>query len=326
MEQKISRNTITNSISINQDLLFRQENFPRNRIFRIYPPKSSQSNKMQPHNLKIDSLITRGDLKISNLPIIERAHLQKYNVKCNQKKYSIMVDAPKYIFDAYHFNFVNAGIKLSKTHYFAIAPTLRSQDNEPGLPILYRLSVCRDTTNPQHFSFSMYAIMGGYSDGFYFMSRLDNHIPEYSHICKSKKSKVSPHHFNGDKEHVERIDFPHIHYPNFNQNNSRLQEFATPTHIPRLKGESFYNCLNAYMITNNISPQMILAYQDMDIDELTQYALTFHACAKCLSNLSPSDLGKIAMADLSQFEAYAEYNQTEDYLPHQECGTPYLKS
>ncbi len=311
-----------NSRSFDQGLEFRQENFPRNRIFRIFPPTSQQCKNPQAHNFRIDSIATKTDLMISNLPLVERAHLQKYNVKCNEKNYSIMLDAPKYIFDAYHFNFESHGTKLSKTHYFAIAPNLANQENEPSLPILYRMSVCREIDNPQHFSFSMYAIVGGYSDGFYFMSRLDNDIPEYAHIkkCKNKHCK-KVHHTGECKQTPEIIDFPHIHRPDFNHCHSYVHEFSTPTHIPELKNRSFYDCLGAYMKLNNVSSQMMLVQEDLSISQLLNCVRVFEIKDKIRS----ADLGKIAMSDLTQFESYTEHKQSAEALPEQECGAPYLR-
>lgn len=99
-----------------------------------------------------------------------------------------MIDAPKVIFDAHHFNFESNGQDYSKTHYFAIAPSLYNANSKTNLPLLYRLSVCREIGNPEHFSFSTYAIAGGYADGFYFLSRLDNNVATYAHLDRTAKS------------------------------------------------------------------------------------------------------------------------------------------
>lgn len=330
MEQKsTSTNPVYSNtkISVDQALLFRQEDFPRKCIFRIYPPASNKSKNPQSHNFNIASIPLKDGLMISNLPLVERAHLQKYNIKCNAKNYSVMLDAPKYIFDAYHFNFQSCGKTYSKTHYFAIAPTLAdvSEKTMVHMPILYRMSVCRELGNPEHFSFNLYAIAGGYADGFYFMSRLDNHVPEFAHLSKISKSnkKVQAHH-SGANSPKETIDFPHIHRPNFEHYCSSLCEFSAPVHVPELKNCDFYECLSGYLKMHNIQPQMLLIQQDMSIEHLTQLARTFHL-QRSLQDFATEDLAKISMSNFGQYEIYTEHKQKEESLPMQECDDTYLR-
>lgn len=304
------------TLSFDQDLLFRQETFPRGRTYRIYPPVSAKIEEPQSHNFNIASIPQKQDMLVSNLPLIERAHLQRYNIKCNKKNFSIMLDAPKYIFDAYHFNVDYHDTTFSKTHYFAIAPSLAEPQNMQSFPAIYRMSVSRDLHRPEHFSFTTYAIAGGYADGFYFMSRLDNNVQEFAHI--NKKQKHNKH------REKDIIDFPHIHLASFDHSKKSLHELTVPEHLPQLKNRNIYACLNAYMDLHNISPMMMLVREDMRIDELTQYANYFHTM-QSFDQFDTNDLGKIALSDFGQYEVYTEHNHKCDPLPTQECGAPYLR-
>lgn len=321
-----STNYSKTTLSFDQDKIYRQDNFPRSRTFRIYPPNRKTEVNPQSHNFNIATIANKPDLKVSNLPLVEKAHLQKYDIRCNAKNYSLMIEAAKYIFDAYSFNFETNGHEFIKTHYFSVAPNIQSEYSCAKLPNLFRTSVCRDVENPKHFSFSTYAIVGGYYDGFYFLSRLDNNVHEYAHVCHDRRGNSPQFLPNGkrNKFHNEVINFPHMHQPQFSKAMKGNQEFCTPYHLGHLVGRNMHYCLDYYMKFHNISSNMLLAQEDMKIDEILECARHYDQ-KRTLENCELGTLGKVAWANFGQYETYTEQNLHQGTPPRQENGAPYLR-
>ncbi len=324
---KIYRGT---KLTFEQDIEFRQENLRRDRVYRIYPPRKSKEQKqIKDPSFRIDSFRTRKNLAVSNLPLAEHARMQRYNIVCSPSYYKEMAKAPKYIFDAYHFNFSYEHKIMSKTHYYAIAPTLHTLTGKT-LPIIYRFSVCRELGNPEHFTLSLYAVVGGYEDGFYFISRLDNDSPKCAHKIKQPKLKSTSctkvaHPKFPNKQEIETIDFPHIHRPHFNEQEIDNREFSRPIHLEKLKGKSFEQCLSAFLKIYNILPEMILVKENCMIDDVLEVAKSQHftdyAEPKCIEKFCKTNLQDyINYHDCNVFE----YKKQVD-LPQQKCGTPYLR-
>lgn len=314
-------------LSFDQANNFRQTEFPRNRTFRIYPPSQKQGGIPQSHNFGIGTIPNKSDLLVSNLPLTERARMQKYNIKCNAQNYDLMMQSIKYIFDAYSFNFETNHNQFCKTHYFSIAPNL--QDQTPGihLPNIFRTSICQEIDNPKHFSFSTYAIVGGYSDGFYFMSRLDNNTNEFAHIChNAHQSKNAQFQQNGKRSRpaTEVIAFPHMHQPSFTHDKHVKQEFCTPYHLPQLSGKNIRTCLDYYIKQHNISSNMMLVQEDMRIDQVISIAKNFDIQAD-QSSFELGSLGKIALINLGQYESSTQNAPHYGRPAPQESGAPYLR-
>ena len=308
-------------LSFDQDIIYRQENMPRGRTFRIYPPASKKFDNPQSHKFNIATIKNKEGLNVSNLPLDERACLQKYDIICNKKYYDVMIDATKYIFDAFSFDMEVNGRQFTKTHYFSIAPNINAHHMQTTLPTLYRTSVCIDTESPRHYSFSTYAIVGGYSDGFYFMNRLDNNKNEFAHICKQKKYSKQG---NSHQGVGGIIPFPHMHQPSFKYEDRNKFEFSTPFHMPYLNGKDMHGCFSYYLKYNSISPEMLLVREDMSIEDIAEYARHFDT-KHTLEDTEVGQLGKIALTNVGNYEISTETNDYHSKLPIQESGTPYLR-
>lgn len=317
----------TNKLSYDQSATYRQDNFPRERLYSIYPPKLAAAKKESPLKaFNIDSIELKRNLMVSNLPLTEKARMQKYNIYCSPKNYAIMTSAPKYIFDTFHFTFENNGLLYDKTHYFAVAPTLYT-GNKGDLPVIYRFSVCREVGNPEHFSFNLYAIVGGYEDGFYFISRLDNNDEKCSHKVTNPYLKsstaVNPSHLKPDNR-FQVVPFPHIHRPRFTAEDRDKREVSHPYHISRLKNAGFTKCLEEFMKMYGISKEMILANQNCMIEKVIKIAQV-HNMREILKTVSANDIEKF---DLFNFENYSNISHTKDKvteIPEQKLGSPYCR-
>jgi len=311
-------------LSFDQDVIYRQENLPRGRTFRIFPPTSKKCVSPISHKFNIATIKNRENLQISNLPLDERACLQKYDIKCNVKNYNLMISSTKYIFDAFTFNFDSKGLSFNKTHYFSIAPSLANEDTNSHLPSIYRTSICTNIDNPQHFSFSTYAIVGGYADGFYFMNRLDNNRNEFAHICKDK-TKNCNNHYPHKKHEAKVIPFPHMHQPSFDYEKRNKCELSTPYHLPHLKDKNMLNCFSFYLKYNNIAPKMLLMREDMQITDVVEYIKQYDL-KQTIEDTTLGQLGKVVLTDIVDYEISTEYNDHSVELPTQECGAPYLRT
>lgn len=307
------------SLSYKQDVIYRQENFPCGRTYRIFPP--ADKNEIQAHKINITSITNRDDLYVSNLPLKERARLQRYNVKCTPMHYNLMIEAVKYIFHAYSFEFETHGNEFCKTHFFSIAPNINIESMAYVLPSIYRTSICVERGNPKHYSFSTYAIVGGYSDGFYFLNRLDNNYDKFAHICK-QPGKGSTH--NAPKK-AQTVQFPHMHQPSFKYNHHSSGEYNKPYYLPLLKDKDMHTCLSYYLKHNNISSKMLLVNEDMPINTVTECAKYFDS-THTLEDIELGSLGKIAVTNFGHYAVSVEANDFHPKLPVQECGAPYLRS
>ncbi len=318
-------------LSFQQEIEFKQETFPHDNVYQIFSPKiSTQKKENRKRAFNIDAIPLKKNLLVSNLPLIERARMQKYNIYCTPKQYDIMVDAPKYIFRAYHFYLEYNGQSYSKTHYFAIAPTLHTQQDRQ-LPVLYRFSVCRDTNNPEHFSFNLYAIVGGYKDGFYFISRLDNNDQELAHIVKTPKIKsqkvVQPHKPNcaNGRPIREVVPFPHIHKPIFTHDERDKREHSYPIYLPDLKSASFNKCLEEFMNYYNISNEMMLVRENCKIEKVIK-TIKIQNLKKMLKTMNADDLAKIDKHNFEDYTKHADLIQTQQNIPEQKTSGPYYRS
>ena len=324
---KLSGSYRPNKLSFDQEATYRQDNFPRDRVYSIYSPKKSQEKKTSGIKaFNIDSFALKRNLLVSNRPLTEKARMQKYNIFCSPKNYAIMASAPKYIFDTYHFVFEHNGNLFEKTHFFAVAPTLDSGTSE-GLPVLYRFSVCREVNNPEHFSFNLYAIVGGYEDGFYFISRLDNNNQEFSHRVQNPYLKSStmlnPSHLKPENR-FQVVPFPHIHRPRFTSTERDRREASHPYHLSHLKGADFAKCLDEYMQMYGISNDMILARDNCLIEQVLKVA-KIHHLHEIIKTTSASDIEKF---DLFNFDSYSHVKHERDKnidIPEQKLGGPYLR-
>ena len=327
-ENSLTSKYRANKLSYDQNATYRQDNFPRERLYSIYPPKLAAAKKESSAKaFNIDAIELKRNLMVSNLPLTEKARMQKYNIYCSAKNYAIMAAAPKYIFDTFHFTFENNGLLFDKTHYFAVAPTLYT-GNKGDLPVVYRFSVCREIGNPEHFTFNLYAIVGGYEDGFYFMSRLDNNNNKCSHktmvnpYLKSSKA-VSPSHLKPNNR-FQVVPFPHIHRPKFNSAERDKREVSHPYYVSKLKDAGFAKCLDEFMKMYGISKEMILVNQNCMVKKVIDIAKVHHM-QEILKTTSADDIEKF---DLFNFENYSNVSHERDKvteIPEQKLGSPYFR-
>ena len=328
---RLSKVYKSQKLTFEQNVDFRQENLERERVYRIYSPAISKEKKKEKTPcFKIDAFGLRENLMVSNLPLIEHARMQKYNIICSPSKYKAMARAPKYIFDSFHFNFEFNHHIFSKTHYYAIAPTL-DNGNDKTLPVLYRFSVCRELGNPQHFSITLYAVIGGYEDGFYFISRLDNDRPACAHKIKTpciknaKTIKANRTKFK-EAENISVIPFPHLHRPHFNADEYDEREYSRPIYLEKLKDKPFEKCLDAFLKIYNINPEMILTQDNCKISTVLDIAKTYHH--KQITEFDKDDIfEKIALDEYITYNDcnVYEYKSNSCEVPNQKCGTPYLR-
>ncbi len=313
-----------------QDIEFQQENFPYGRVYHIYSPKvSKQKKENRSRAFPIDAIQLKKNLLISNLPLLERARMQKYNIYCTPKQYNIMAAAPKYIFHTFHFNYSYNGHHYSKTHYFSVAPTLDTQ-RDRALPVLYRFSVCRDVDQPEHFSFNLYAIVGGYEDGFYFISRLDNNKQELAHKVKKAhlKNKNRIQKYQPKEKHTEMmpetVPFPHVHRPRFTTEDRDKREHSCPIHLPELEGAPFDKCLEEYMAFYNISADMTIIRENCSIESVLEIA-KIQNMKKMLKTKSAEDIAKFDYMEFNEYSKHAEMIKEPINIPEQKTGNPYLR-
>ena len=114
-----------------------------------------------------------------------------------------------------------------------------------GLPTIYRLSVSRYVDNPQHYSISLHAIVGGCVDGFLFLGRFDNNN-ECNHIVKPDKAVLKNDiQFtltagnSMTNQHFHEIGFPHIHLADANYACGSIPEKVTPKFVEKCKNNNF---------------------------------------------------------------------------------------
>lgn len=318
-------------LTYKQAVIYRQDNFPRERMYQIYSPKSSvelQDTRARAFNIR--SIPMKPNLMVSNLPMDERARMQCYNIQCSHADYVKMVNAPKYIFDTYHFNYRtgNQCRIFSKTFYYCIAPTLDTEGK--SLPILYRLGIGREIGNDEHYTFSLYAVAGGFEDGFYFLARMDSDNPSHAHTQKPQlksAEKVNPARVNKNMDSYsnKKVPFPHIHRPIFDDESRDLRELSEPKFIPSLVKSNFGKRLDVFLDIFNISPDMILIQNNCKITEVLENAKIHHYELEKGhdSEISP-------MFDKLEFQKYAycsDFGQSDRYIENieQKTGGPYLK-
>lgn len=340
-------------LTFKQAVAYRQKEFPRERVYQIFSPKRAQDYANHEVAFRINGIEQKLNLMISNLPIEERTKMQKYNILCSSDMYLDMLNAPKYVFDVYHFNYTQNtkhGPKVySKTFYYMVAPTLFDENNKT-LPVLYRMGITRDLSERDHFSFSIYAVAGGYEDGFFFLGRLDNDVLSKAHLKKIKKPIIkseqplqkanSPHQFNSQK-----VPFPHFHRPRlYNEPSVTREELdrresSEPYHLDELVGADFDRCLEAFLESFSISPTILLAESNCKITEIIQFTknklllekLKTHSASELQSELQNNTItqpphSKVSAHDFLKYAYCIDFNKGL-YTPikEQKCGTPYLR-
>ena len=322
-------------LTYKQAVIYRQENFPRHRMYQIFTPKlSAELQDTSRRAFNIASIPLKQNLMVSNLPMYERARMQCYNIKCTRDDYTKMVNAPKYIFDTYHFNYESNHNRIySKTFYYCIAPTL-DDDSIRQLPILYRLGISRELGNPEHYSFSIYAVVGGYADGFYFLARMDNDTETHAHKKKipqaKSNKKLKPAHIEnfGKNTYVsKKVPFPHIHRPHFNAESCDLRENSEPKHIPQLVSSNFDKRLQAFLDIFNISPEMLLVQDNCKVVDVLETAKTFHHYHGNVNQESHREMSKYDRLDFLKYEYCSDFGQNDRFIDNvnQRVGSPYLR-
>jgi len=342
------------NLSFKQAVEYRQREFPRERVYQIFSPKRALDYTEHEVAFKIDSIPQKSNLMIANLPIEERAKMQKYNIICSRQQYLDMLNAPKYVFDVYHFNYTQEtkqGPKVySKTFYYMVAPTLYDENNST-LPVLYRLGISRDLTEREHFSFSIYAVAGGYEDGFFFLGRLDNDVPTKMHQKKIKEPIIKNEQIlhrakcSVNFSQMHKVPFPHFHRPSlYNEPGVSLKqldqrETSEPYFLDELKGADYDKCLNSFLESFNISPTILLAENNCKITEIIHFTKSKMLLEK-IKTYSAIELshelqnGTISHPPHSQITAhdFLKYSYCLDFnkgmytpIKEQKCGTPYLR-
>ena len=268
--------------------------------------------------------------------------------------YLDMLNAPKFVFDSYHFNYTqntkNGPRVFSKTFYYMVAPTLYAESDKT-LPVIYRMGVSRDLTERNHFSFSIYAVAGGYEDGFYFLGRLDNDIPLKTHAKKIKSpiikngATLSPARVQKNFSCVHKVPFPHFHRPILFDETAPLEqkdlrECSEPYFLEELENADYDACLNSFLESFNISPTILLAENNCKITEIIKFTRSKVLLEK-LKTMSANELqhdlknnstilpphSSISAYDFLKYSYCVDFNQKNVYTPpkEQKCGTPYLR-
>ena len=226
---------------------------------------------------------------LDNMPdYCEAASLQKYRFVYTPEQLREMFATPKIIIDT-HYNFVaDSSGKRPRTSFFAIAPHAKAH---MGIPLLYRFSVLVDTNNPNHYSISMHAIIGGKEDGWLFLGRLDNddtspHSRVASTITtkKAKRTNAVPTKIvsqaqknvvsNAQKQdstispEIYCIPFPHIHQPDRNYDACEGPEDLDPKFLRQCTHNNFEGNLQYMMKIFNISDQPHLKPQNKMMSDI----------------------------------------------------------
>ena len=122
------------------------------------------------------------EYRLSNLPVlIEKRSMQDYHFDYTNEQLRDMYKTPKIIIDKFCGSFTSSAGLIQRTSFYMIAPS--SQEN---IPSLYRLSIATCPQEPEHYSISMHAIVGGKADGWLFLGRLDSDTVEPHKIAESE--------------------------------------------------------------------------------------------------------------------------------------------
>ena len=220
---------------------------------------------------------------LDNIPdYCENASLQQYHFVYTPEQLREMYTSTKIIVDLHYNMFDTSNGKVQRTSFFAIAPHANARK---GIPALYRFSVSIDLKNPQHYSISMYAIVGGKEDGWLFLGRLDNDTTPPHSFVASDVSKTEAKRTNAvltkgltqaQKNIMEKyqkdncgmlhdlycIPFPHMHKPSFNYEIGEKPEKSCPKFLRNCAYNNFEANLQYMMKIFNISDQPHLRFQN----------------------------------------------------------------
>ncbi len=140
---------------------------------------------------------------LANIPnTVEKAKLQSYHFSFSKEQLGAMFTCPKVAVDRFHNTYVYNNEVMHRTSFYLIAPNrennfhkdpkmFESIINESEIPILYRFSISRNLTNKEHYSISMYALVGGAEDGWLFLARLDNNNQLHHDFITDSTTKAS---------------------------------------------------------------------------------------------------------------------------------------
>ena len=221
-----------------------ERDIPLNKTYRIFSKQSLKYSDLETSEITIPirKVKTPDEYALSNLPISkERALMQDYHFCFSQGDLKQMVTSPKVLIDQKHLNLISRKQLVSKTNFFMVSPQLQNT----GLPTIYRLSVSRYVDNPQHYSISLHAVVGGCVDGFLFLGRFDNNN-ECNHIVKPDKAVLKNDiQFtltagnSMTNQHFHEIGFPHIHLADANYACGSIPEKVTPKFVEKCKNNNF---------------------------------------------------------------------------------------
>lgn len=225
----------------------------------------------------------RKDYTLDNIPDhCESASLQQYHFIYTPEQLKEMYTTTKIIVDIHYNMFDTSNGKVQRTSFFAIAPHAKIHK---GIPPLYRFSVSRDLKNANHYSISMYAIVGGKEDGWLFLGRLDNddtspHSFLVESVSKNEARRANAVRTKGitqaqqnimaryQKESCDMmhdiycIPFPHIHQPNAKYEIGDKPEKCCPKFLRKCVDNSFEENLQYMMKIFSISDQPHLKIQN----------------------------------------------------------------
>lgn len=220
---------------------------------------------------------------LDNIPdYCENASLQQYHFSYTPQQLREMYTSTKIIIDIHYNMFDTSNGKIQRTSFFAVAP---HANNSKGIPSLYRFSVSVDLKNPEHYSISMYAIVGGKEDGWLFLGRLDNDTTPPHSFVVSEVTKTEVKRSNAvltkgltqaQKNIIEKyqkdnngilhdlycIPFPHMHKPSSRYEIGEKPEKSRPKFLRNCAYNNFEDNLQYMMKIFNISDQPHLRLQN----------------------------------------------------------------
>lgn len=221
--------------------------------------------------------------KISNLPVnYEKYNMQTYHFEFSHGDLRQMVNTPKVAFDRYHKNFTANGELVSKSFFILAAPQVGGMD----LPVVYRLGVSRYVDDPEHYSISIHAIVGGREDGWLFLARLDNNTKNEHVIKECVQEQIqsdaviiddmcpAPCKNLSEKSRFHTIPYPHLHRADANCQIGVQPEKLVPLYVEKCKGKTFEQNIQYMMQLFNIQSNTMFCNQDDFMETILQNAKT----------------------------------------------------
>lgn len=221
--------------------------------------------------------------RISNLPVnYEKYNMQMYHFDFSHGDLKQMVNTPKVAFDRYHKNFMANGELVSKSFFILAAPQIEGMH----LPTVYRLGISRYIDDPEHYSISIHAIVGGREDGWLFLARLDNNTKNEHVIKECVKEQIlgdgiivddmcpSPCKNLTEKSRFHVIPYPHLHRADANCQAGVQPEKLVPLYIDKCKGKTFEQNIQYMMQLFNIQSKVLFYDDDEFLENVLQNAKT----------------------------------------------------